>query len=202
VNNYLFAFAATATALFASTGAHAQTYQGPFVGVQGGWNHDKVANAPWKSYDLGLNKSKDAFSGGVYAGYDHMFTPEVLVGLEAGLSASAKDRLVRRESGVVVELDPKYAVDVTARTGLLLSPATLIYARGGYVNLRTDTRQSGKDGVLHEKSNLGGWTAGAGLEHLLAPGVSTRLEYRYSKLSGDRSDVKRQQVLLGASFRF
>ncbi len=38
----------------------AQSFQGPYVGVQAGLNHD-----------IAINDKKDAFIAGVFAGYDH-----------------------------------------------------------------------------------------------------------------------------------
>jgi outer membrane immunogenic protein len=185
-----------------ATGAAAQSFQGPHVGAQAGWNHDKVGSAPWENFGLDVNRSKDALVGGLYVGYDHLVTPNIVLGLEAGVSAATKDRLERVESGATVTLDPKYSLELSSRAGYLIDPSTLIYARGGYANLRASTRQTGKDGVLQQRSNLNGWMAGAGVERLLTSSVSTRLEYRYSDFNGSGSDVKRHQVLLGASYRF
>jgi outer membrane immunogenic protein len=185
-----------------STGAAAQSFQGAHVGAQAGWNRDKVGSAPWKNFGLDLNKSKDTLAGGLYLGYDQLVTPNIVLGLEAGLSAATKDRLERSESGAIVTIDPKYSLELSGRAGYLLDPATLIYARGGYANLRVATKQTGKDGVLQQRSNLDGWMAGAGIERLLTSNVSTRLEYRYSDFNGNGSDMKRHQVLFGASYRF
>ena len=193
------AFAALATA---PTAAQAQSFQGPYVGAQAGWNHDRASQAPWDDYAIPLDASRDAVSGGVYLGYDHRVAPNFVLGLEAGVTAARDDALVRSETGATLALDPKYSIDASARAGYLLDPATMVYARGGYARLRVHTSQAGKDGVLKQNANLDGWLAGAGIERLLTPNLSTRLEYRYSDFGGNGGDVQRHQVLLGASYRF
>jgi outer membrane immunogenic protein len=198
----VFAIAALAAATTLASGASAKGFQGPYVGGQAGWTHKKVGDAPWDDYVLEVGKSKDAASGGLYLGYDHLISPKVLLGLEAGLTVSAKDKIVRSESGATITYDPKHSVELSARAGYMLAPTTLAYVRGGYSNLRVKTSLAGKDGVLQRTSNLDGWLAGAGVEHLLTSNVSTRLEYRYSDFGGDNSNVKRHQVLLGAAYRF
>jgi outer membrane immunogenic protein len=199
--NKLF-FAAGAFLLAVSSGVSAQSFQGPFVGLQGGWNHDKVAAAPWDGSELKVEKSKHAPAGSLVLGYDQHLAPNVVVGLEAGLTATAKDKIVRSESGASLEVDPKYSLEASARGGYLLDPSTMVYARGGYTNLRTVTELTGKDGTLRHKANLDGWMAGAGVERLFTANVSGRVEYRYSDFSGNGGDVKRHQVFVGAAYRF
>jgi outer membrane immunogenic protein len=196
------AAAALAAAGTAASAANAQDFQGPYVGAQAGWSHEKVGQAPWDDYALSVDKSDDVASGGLYLGYDHLISRNVVLGLEAGISAGTKDKLVRPESGATVGVDPKHSAELSVRAGYLLTPETLAYVRGGYSNLRAETTQAGKDGVLHHTANLDGWVAGAGIERLLTTNVSTRLEYRYSDFGGDGSDLKRHQVLLGVAYRF
>jgi outer membrane immunogenic protein len=201
MKKHVLAAAAAILTVAASTGAAAQSFQGPHVGAHAGWNHDKAKTAPWE-YELRSDESKDALTGGIYLGYDHVVAPNVVVGVETGITAATKDRIVRSESGAVLEIDPKYSIDVSARAGYLIDPATLLYARGGYSNLRTKTSLAGKDGVLRRTDNLDGWMAGGGVERLLTSNVSGRLEYRFSKFSGEGSDIERHQVLIGAAYRF
>jgi len=196
------AILASAAMAAGSTAAHAQNFQGPYVGAQAGWNRDEAGQAPWDGYGIPLEESRDAAGGGLYLGYDHLVTPSFVLGLEAGVTAARDDELVRSETGATLTVDPKYSIDASARAGYLLDSATMVYARGGYTNLRVSTSQAGKDGVLRDNANLDGWLAGAGLQRVLTPNLSTRLEYRYSDFSGQGGDVQRHQVLLGASLRF
>jgi outer membrane immunogenic protein len=198
----VFASASALVALMVPATASAQNFQGPFVGAQAGWNHNKLESTKWGDSELEVGKSKDSVVGGLYVGYDHVVAPNVVLGVEAGISATTKDKITRSESGAFLEVDPKYSIDATARAGYLIDPSTLLYARGGYAHLRTDTRLTGKDGTLRHKDNVSGWTAGGGLERVLTANVSGRVEYRFSKFDEQGSNLDRHQVLLGASFRF
>ena len=61
--------AGAALAALASGPAFAQSFEGPYVGAQAGWNHD-----------IAIHDDKDAAVGGVFVGYDHHVTPNVVLG--------------------------------------------------------------------------------------------------------------------------
>lgn len=191
------ALAASATA----TPAFAQSFQGPFVGVQAGGQHDKFGRMPAGAVDLNVDKSKNAATGGIFAGYDVQMG-SLVIGGEADFSAGIKDSVVTRDPGATFEVDPKWSADLTARAGYLVDQDTLAYVRGGYARVRASTSLAGKDGVIRDEVDLGGWTAGAGVERMLGGGLSGRLEYRYSDLGKDGAKLQRQQLLLGVGLHF
>lgn len=82
------ALALAALAAAAPSMASAQDLQGPFVGVQAGWTHDKAKIPTATALD---NQDQDSFVGGVFAGYDHRATPNAVLGVEAGFQAGAED---------------------------------------------------------------------------------------------------------------
>lgn len=124
-----------------------------------------------------------------------------MIGFEAGLSDSNAD--CKNAFGAGVDGSVGRSIDVTARAGALLSPTSLLYARGGYSNARF-----GSDG---DGENRDGWLVGAGYETMLGANLSARVEYNYAKYSGyDDADggvsirlsPRRNVVKAGLAFRF
>jgi outer membrane immunogenic protein len=207
--------AAVAAGLIAAAPAQAQTFNGPVVGAQAGWSQNKIGTLEG---DLGISeidRNRDAFTGGVYAGYDHRIA-NVVIGVEGGFNIAASDTIVvPRGTGPVINplianpagavdaiVNPHYAFDLSARAGYVVGDKTLVYARGGYENLRARTTLIDADGSVSSKDSYDGWMVGGGVEHALGDKLSTRLEYRYSDLGGGASKFDRHQLLLGVGYHF
>jgi outer membrane immunogenic protein len=91
-------------------------------------------------------------------------------------------------------------LSVTGRVGGLVTPNTLIYATGGYTNLRVATDQTtGGATALSTRENLDGYRIGAGAEIAVGPNSFVKTEYRYSDYRGG---LDRHQVVAGFGFRF
>lgn len=190
-----------ATGLIAATPALAEPFNGPSVGVQAGWSKNKIGNL---DNDLGIvpvDRSRDSFTGGVYAGYDYKLGSNVVIGAEAAFNIAAKDRILTH-GAVDTIFNPRHAFDLSARAGYLVDDNSLIYVRGGYDNLLARTTLIDADGALSSKESYDGWLVGGGVERALGDNVSTRLEYRYSDLGSGASKFDRHQVLLGVAYRF
>jgi len=170
--------------------AQAQSFQGPYVGVQAGLNHD-----------IAINDKKDAAVAGVYAGYDYEVAPNIVLGAEAGFSIAASDRIGPAGNNSA-QIDPLHSFDVSARAGYVVGEKNLLYVRGGYANTRARVSNISSGLLTSDQHTLDGWFAGGGVERKLLDNVSTRLEYRYSDLGEDNSKFQRHQVLLGVSYRF
>lgn len=181
-----------------ASAASADPFNGPYVGVQGGWSQNDVSSPTAPQGVLNVDRSRDAASGGVYTGYDLKVSPNVVVGAEAGIQFGADDSI--RQGNVTV--DPKRSIDLTARAGYLVNDDTLLYARGGYTNARVRTAIEDSAGIHSASSNRDGWLVGGGVEHALSDNVSARAEYRYSDLSDGRGKFDRHQALFGISYRF
>lgn len=104
---------------------------------------------------------------------------------------------------------------VGARIGTLLSPTTLLYAKGGYTNARLDLTASDGTTETGQHFNLDGYRVGAGIEKSLTPRTYAKIEYRYSNYSKARLeyangantnnfsvDTDRHQIAVGFGFRF
>lgn len=185
-----------------ATVASAEPFDGPFVGVQAGWEQTDVGTASTPLGDLAIGRSNDTVTGGVFAGYDYKLTPKIVAGVEAGINLTDSDDLTRTAGGTSIAIDPERSLDLTARLGYLVTDTTLVYARGGYSNVRAESARTTAAGTLSDTANRDGWLLGAGVERALSPTISSRLEYRYTDLSDGDGKFDRHQLLLGIAYRF
>jgi outer membrane immunogenic protein len=185
-----------------STTAQAQTFNGPYIGVQGGLNHDKVGTLGTQIGAIAIDRSKDSFTGGVYAGYDVPIAPRVVIGVEAGFNLAASDSVTRMGGNDLAQINPSYAFDFSARAGYLVADRTLLYVRGGYDNVRAKVTRGTPGATIQDKESFDGWLVGGGIERSLTDSVTARIEYRYSDLSGGDGKFDRHQALVGVAYRF
>lgn len=102
-----------------------------------------------------------------------------------------------------------------ARVGALLTPNTLLYAKGGYTNGRLDLTRGDGTITLDRHFNLDGYRVGAGVEQAMGRRAYVKAEYRYSNYGNARLeypngtntdnfsvDTDRHQVVVGAGIRF
>lgn len=215
---------ALAAALVASTTlaapAFAQdvdpTFTGPRVGVIGGY--DIIRPGSTEDSDLeGDDQNVDGFLYGVELGYD-IGVGGAVVGVEAELSESTGK--VETNS-----TDPNFFgfgevgtgrdIYVGVRAGVLATPSTLVYAKGGYTNARLNVLASDGTTERDENFELDGWRIGAGVEKAIGTNSFAKLEYRYSNYSNANFewrdgavtedfdiDTDRHQIVAGVGFRF
>lgn len=217
-----------AAAVLAATPALAQdanTFNGFFAGVQGGWQQDRASftvDAPGVVVNGGESVSGFAYGGQV--GYDARVGSGVVIGGEVSLSgrtgAINADEFfdaIDPDFGIPVNGPVRFTqgltVGVTGRVGYLVSNSSLAYVRGGYTN----TTYTIRDDVDSESTSRGGFQIGAGFEMYVASNISVRLEYAYSQYgTGDlledsgfededldtSTKLSRNAILVGANFRF
>ncbi|SEJ81289.1 outer membrane immunogenic protein [Sphingobium sp. AP50] len=185
-----------------SGAAHAQDFNGPFVGAQAGWNKSDVRDPGTGVGITQIDQSRDSFVGGVFAGYDREIAPSIVLGGQADFNIGASDDITQRTALGATRLDPKWGFDLTARAGYIVAPKTLVYLRGGYANERVRTSVSNASGIRTDSANRDGWTVGGGVERIVWNKVSARLEYRYADLGSQGGKWDRHQVLIGAAYRF
>lgn len=195
------ALAAIAAASIA-TPALAQD-QAPFTGprVEGVLGWDRVSDG--SGQDAG---SSDGLLYGGAVGYDIQAGPAV-IGAEAELTGSTTD--TRADSllaaGDRLKLDAGRDIYVGGRVGYVISPAAMIYAKGGYTNARLNAEYTNGTTTVTDHTNLDGFRVGAGLEYKLTGNTYVKGEYRYShygKVDGYDIDVDRHQLLGGIGVRF
>lgn len=148
---------------------------------------------------------------GVGVGYD-VDLAGLVVGAEAGIDWTLGDsRLQVGDVDTEVKLDYGRDIEVGARVGKRIGRNLLLYAKGGYTNLRVNARGTGLidfdgvgDGGFRASGNLDGWRVGGGAEVALPAGflggaAYGKLEYRHSEYD---ADVSKDEALLALGFRF
>ena len=139
---------------------------------------------------------------GGYAGYNVKATDQIVIGAEAGFSATVDDRISATSAGRALTIDPRYSFDLSARAGYLVTDKALIYIRGGYANTRIRTIFAAASGPVSTSDNLDGLQIGGGLEYAITDRISARAEYRYSDFGTKGGQYDRHQTLVGVSYNF
>lgn len=189
-----------AAAAFAAP-AQAETFDGPYVGVTAGWDRGEVSDRI-NSQAVDSQASRDSLVLGGYAGYNYKLSEKVVIGAEAGFTATIDDRIRGASAGQSLVVDPRYSFDLTARAGYLVTDKALVYVRGGYANQRVRTSLDTGNGLVRDSDSLDGWVLGGGLEYAITDKVSARVEYRYSDFGQNGGDYERHQTLFGVSYNF
>ena len=104
---------------------------------------------------------------------------------------------------------------VGGRIGVLASPTTMLYAKGGYTNAHLRVLAGSTNTTTDNAFNLDGYRVGAGVEHAIGAHSYARIEYRYSNYgraqvdyaSGGQSnkfdvDTDRHQGVVSYGIRF
>jgi outer membrane immunogenic protein len=136
-------------------------WTGFYVGGHGGYAWGSTA---------GLNP--DGFVGGAQLGYNYQFSPNGVVGIESDISTSSIS-----DSGGGVKFGMDYLGTIRARAGYT-SDRVMFYATGGAAYGQGDLTVAG----LSNTQVQWGWTLGGGVEAMVTPNVSARLEYLYVDL--------------------
>ncbi len=191
---------ASATTLAAP--AIAAPFDGPFVGVQAGLSHNSIGRTGTGLGTVDVDHGRTSVTGGVFAGYDYTIAPRVVLGAEAGIGLSANDAVDSTAGARSTVVDPQRQINVTARAGYRVNRETLVYVRGGYANERIRTTIGDKAEAISRRSDLNGWTLGAGTERKLNSTVSARVEYRYTDLGESHGRLDRHQALVGVAYHF
>lgn len=181
-------------AVAAPAAANAQSFTGPFVGVQGGWEENDVRNPGTALGVTPLAQTSDTGTLGVFMGYDHEVYPRIVVGAQAEVNFPISSRF----GNGLAAISPKRSVDLSLRAGYLVTPKTLAYVRGGYSN----TLVGANIGNFHGSDDRDGWLLGGGVERKLTDKVSARLEYRYTDFSEGNGKFDRHQIMAGVAYRF
>jgi outer membrane immunogenic protein len=179
----------------------AGAFQGPYVGIEGGWQQDRQT-LDTVGVRQGSSKA-DGFAYGGQVGYDTHLSPNFILGGE--LSVTGK---TGRSDLDGFDLRQGRTFNATGRIGYTVAPSTLVYARGGYSNARF----TAENATSRVSENRGGYTVGGGLEQALTTHVSARVEYGYSHYGrdnlsalfgpGSELNYNRHAVTAGLNYRF
>ena len=208
---------ATATA---ATPALAQEVNPTFTGprVEGTIGYDHVGAGSSVNNNNGQDdQSIDGLLYGGGIGYDIATSSGIVLGAEAEITGSTaksqrRDYTTDFGFGRVKQGRDLY---VGARAGVLVSPTTMVYAKGGYTNARLNVLAGDTQQTTDTDFNLDGWRAGAGVEHAVGEHSYIKAEYRYSNYgrgavdyaNGAQSskfdiDTDKHQAVVSYGFRF
>ena len=175
-----------------ATGARAQSWQGPYVGANLGYQWSAIsANATRPS----------GFNGGIQGGYNWQ-NREFVYGVETDLQFSGAEDVF-----APWKFSNPWFGTLRGRAGFLLNNTTLFYATGGfaYGELRA---QSTVTGVSETKIHPG-WTAGIGVEMVITGNWSAKVEYLYVNLydrayglTGVNNGMDTSILRMGVNYRF
>ena len=197
---YVF-FASFALISIVAHPAAAQNFDGPSVGAQAGWVENDLHNPKTDLGVVPINASKDSATIGAFAAYDHEIG-KFVIGGELGVDFGTSDSVNASSGTNSFHVNPRRSFDASLRGGFLVDPKTLVYARGGYTNDRVRTIISTGSSIVTASEDRDGWLVGAGVERVIIPHVSARIEYRYADLSEGDGKYDRHQVLTGVAWRF
>jgi outer membrane immunogenic protein len=186
----------------------AEPFNGPYIGIQGGWQNDsnrfalRATNGTTSTQRL----SGSGFAYGAQLGYDAKVGEQGVIGAEAFLTGDTSS--VRQGN---TTFDGGRAFGLLARAGVLVGPRTLIYGKGGWENGRFTYQVNG----IGVSTNRNGWSLGAGIEQMFTDAISARVEYRRTQFNSFSSSalntalgstaearVNRDRVMVGVNYRF
>ena len=204
---------------YAAAPFNGYNWNGAYVGANLGYQWGKVTN--WG------NAAPSGVMGGGQVGYNWQSGP-LVYGLETDIQFSSASGTLSAPCAAGLcglALTANYSQEVSwfgtvrGRVGYA-SGGWLLYATGGYAygQLKTDANASaaGASATFSATDFIDGWTAGAGIEVLLAPRWSLKGEYLYADLGranhtfvftgvpalNDSAHVTLNIVRAGVNFRF
>ncbi len=175
-----------------ATAAHAQSWQGPYVGANLGYQWSAISANPTRP---------SGFNGGVGAGYNWQ-SREFVFGVETDLQFSGAD-----DTFAPWKFSNPWFGTLRGRAGFLLNNTTLFYATGGlaYGELRAQSTVTG----ISETRIHPGWTAGIGVEVAITGNWSAKVEYLYVNLydrtyslTGTSNGMDASILRMGVNYRF
>jgi outer membrane immunogenic protein len=211
------AMAASAPA-FAQEATPASSFQGLRVQAIAGYDHSRSGS----TVDLNSDRVKQSIDGVVYGGgvgYDFAVGSRLTLGADAEISdSSAKFDTNNSQPNTFTLGRVKAGRDLYfgGRIGYAVSPAALVYAKGGYTNARYNVALANGGTSETRRLDTDGYRIGAGLEYKLSQKMFVGAEYRFSSYkraefdyngaTADsnrfRIDTDRHQVVATAGVRF
>jgi outer membrane immunogenic protein len=163
---------ASAPAIAADLGRRTQPYYAPQAAQLFNWTGFYVGgNAGW-GWGSALGTDPSGYLIGLQAGYNFQYASGLLAGIESDIAISGIDGSL---GGTAFGLD--YLGTVRGRLGYAMD-RYLVYGTAGLAYGRGDVSAGG---LSNEQTHLG-WTIGAGVEAMIAPNITARLEYLYADL--------------------
>lgn len=184
--------------------APAQIYNwtGIYLGLHGGWLGGDVN----PDFNGAGGADGSAFTGGFHAGANYMVSPQFLVGIEGDVDGTSFDEDGQFQPGVSGNANINWTSSIRGRAGFAFD-RFLAYGTGGVAFADVDVSSGGEK----ESNTHTGWTVGAGLEGMITPNITARVEYLYADygsqdytFAGNTTDVDvtSNVVRAGVSYKF
>jgi outer membrane autotransporter protein len=156
-------------------------WSGAYVGANFGFAFDREdVTAP-----LGIFATDPSgVLGGVQLGYNYLFASSWLLGVEGEIdwtSSAGNTNFNNTAAAASITSDHKWYDTLDGRLGYVMGPL-MLYVKGGAAWMSADytfTVNSGLGGTATMSSSRPGWNVGTGLEYMLTPRWSAKLEYDY-----------------------
>lgn len=175
---------AASAALLAPVAAQAQLFNGPYAGVDLGW----------ESTDGVIG---DGLSYGAVLGYNATVRQNLVMGVESKLGFSTADHTEDFGDGTSTEIDAGRSFGLAGRLGYLASPTTMFFGKVGYENVRTKVEFKPED--TSGSFNVDALLLGGGVELGLNDRTSLRVGYDYTN---GESGFARHQLKAGVAMHF
>lgn len=176
-----------------STPAFAETFAGPYIGVQVGLdNYEIQGEDVFVAGDEFDGLSGNGIEGGVYAGYDYSLG-NTFVGVEVSADLTGA-KLIYDDTADSATISAEETFGASARFGAMLNDSTALYGRAGWAKTKFEASVNGAT----ESDRDDALVLGAGLETRVGAG-SLRVEYVRTDYA---DEVKNNRVALGYGFRF
>jgi outer membrane immunogenic protein len=152
-------------------------WNGGYLGVHAGYGWSTLDKHD-TSLPLTANLNPSGGFGGFGGGYNWVYAPNSLIGIETDSSWGTLKQ-TRSGGGITATNKVEDLGTARLRLGYLMNPDTLLYATGGlaYAREKSTDDQGGDTKVDHL-----GWTAGVGAEYMFAPQWSVKAEWLYADL--------------------
>lgn len=195
------------------------TFTGPRVEALVGYDISRAGSTVDNDVNEDDDESIDGLLYGVGVGYDIAMGGAV-VGIEGEWTdGTAKTEFTPSgdfEGFGLGRVETGRDLYVGVRAGILATPTTLVYVKGGYTNARFNVLASDGETQLSQNFDTDGWRLGAGAEMALAENMFVKAEYRYSNYSEGELDFEadvpdserfgidtdRHQFVVGVGIRF
>ena len=195
------------------------TFTGPRVEALVGYDITRAGSTVDNDIDEDDDESIDGLLYGVGVGYD-IAVGGAVIGIEGEwVDGTAKTEYTQTgdfEGFGLGSVETGRDLYVGVRAGILATPTTLVYVKGGYTNARFNVLASDGETELSQNFDTDGWRLGAGAEVALAENMFVKAEYRYSNYSEGELDFEadvpdserfgidtdRHQFVVGVGIRF
>lgn len=191
-------------------------WTGPYLGVAAGATASVTRlTAAVAGASAQTNEGGQGLLGGGFGGFDYQLSDQFVIGVLGEIVAANPQATLTTAAGgasAFVNISPTFSWSAMGRLGWLATPATLLYAVGGYTGEAVNTNASafagGATATFNSYNVFSGWTVGPGVEARIADGWSTKLEYRYSEygtqtlLPGITIQPSTHTVRLGLAYKF